>query len=35
MEFAQSNEHTVGQNLEHLEFDTPKKGKLRIMPVSG
>jgi len=34
MEFAQSNEHTVGQNLEHLEFDTPKKGKLRIMPVS-
>ena len=34
MKFAQSNEHTVGQNLEHLEFDTPKKDKLRIMPVS-
>ena len=34
MEFAQSNEHTVGQNLEDLEFDTPKKDKLRIMPVS-
>ena len=34
MDFAQSNEHTVGQQLEDLEFDTPKKGKLRIMPVS-
>ena len=34
MEFAQSNENTVGKNVDGMKFDTPKKGKLRIMPVS-
>jgi len=34
MNFAQSNENTVGKNVEGMDFNTPKKGKLRIMPVS-
>jgi len=34
MDFAKSNENTVGKNIDGMKFDTPKKGKLRIMPVS-
>jgi len=33
-QFKQNNQNTVGQYVEELEFDRPKKGKLRIMPVS-
>ena len=33
-EFSTNNQDTVGQYHKDLEFDTPKKGKLRILPVS-
>ena len=33
-QFSRNNEETVGRNSDSLEFDRPKKGKLRIMPVS-
>ena len=34
MDFASNNENTVGKRLGDMDFDTPKEGKLRIMPVS-
>jgi len=33
-QFAQNNQDTVGQYVDDLDFDRPKKGKLRIMPIS-
>ena len=33
-QFSTNNQDTVGQYQKDLKFDTPKKGKLRIMPVS-
>ena len=33
-QFSTNNQDTVGQYHKDLKFDTPKKGKLRIMPVS-
>ena len=34
MEQSMNNDRSVGRYAEELEFDRPKKGKLRIMPVS-
>jgi len=33
-QFSRNSEETVGRKSESLDFDRPKKGKLRIMPVS-
>ena len=33
-EISTNNQDTVGQYKADLDFDTPKKGKLRIMPIS-
>ena len=33
-EFSTNNQDTVGQYQKDLKFDTPKKGKLRILPIS-
>ena len=33
-QFSNNNENTVGRFADDLEWDRPKKGKLRIMPVS-
>ena len=33
-EFSTNNQDTVGQYHKDLKFDTPKEGKLRILPIS-